>query len=154
MSVSRRSGINPNPTDQYNLTTDVILPCHVLNFAGIQKRTLMQPPNFIETSHESQCWLCSAYIFPLCRTDQSISSFPSVTSSTHGIQVLRSHTPLPVQLATEMDLLRVACRFLLLNLTMNSLPQTPVLPLHESHDRRACNHKPFCRALAPKIPRP
>jgi hypothetical protein len=64
--------------------------------------------------------------------------------------MLRSHTPLPVQLAAEMALLRVACVTLLLNLTMNPLPPSPVSPLHEPHDRRSRNHKPFCQALPPR----
>jgi hypothetical protein len=50
--VSRRSGITsavvyPNPSNQCNFATDVILPCHVLDFPGIQEGILMQtPPSF------------------------------------------------------------------------------------------------------------
>jgi hypothetical protein len=46
--------MNPNSTDQCNFATDVIRPCHVLDFAGIQEQTLMQNPSFLSQLRASR----------------------------------------------------------------------------------------------------
>jgi hypothetical protein len=53
-----------------------------------------------------------------------VSSFPGVTLSTYELHILMPHahavTPLSVQLAAGMNLPRIACMTLLLNLTMTT----------------------------------
>ena len=101
-----------------------------LEFPSIQERNLIKTPPSSQLRHWMNHTSRStgpAWISQLYRADQSLSSFPSMTSSTHEFQMLRSHAnseALPlVQLAAEMTLLRVASMTLLLNLTMN-LPLT------------------------------
>jgi hypothetical protein len=75
-SVSRRSGITlavvyPDSSDQCNFATDVILPCHVLDFPGIQERILMQTPPSSQLRH----WMNHASR----GTGPALHEFPSYT---------------------------------------------------------------------------
>jgi hypothetical protein len=124
--VSRRSGITPivaypNPSDQCNSATDMILPCHVLEFPSVQEQTLIRTPSSPQLRHWTN--------FPICRADKSYIILPGLLRPRMNFKCSCTTTILgpllSVQLAAGMNLPRIAC-VTLLNPTMT----TPLAQFH------------------------
>jgi hypothetical protein len=86
------------------------------------------------------------------RQTKVVSSFLGATSPTHEFHILMPHahtvTPLSVQLAAQMNLPRIACVALLLNLTMTT-PLARFQQLQESHGRQQVHQQPSINAAQP-----
>lgn len=96
--------VYPSPSHQCNFATDVILPCHVLNFPDIQEQTLMQILHHRHSASKMNhprrgIGHILHELLNYAGQTKAVSSFPCITSSMHQFQMPRSHAILRLSIS-------------------------------------------------------